>query len=104
MNGDGNSATGSGAGGGGAYPYRPNSPFMAGDFGSSVHNNSRTKHALGENDFLHSTGATLDAYIAQGQAVLGNLATQRDMLKGASLSSTHSFSPARAHFVLKTEN
>lgn len=80
--GNGNGHGDGGGGGGGGTSFRPNSPFN--DFGTSVHNNSRTKHALGENDFLHSTGATLDAYIAQGQAVLGNLSMQKDMLKGAS--------------------
>ncbi|KAL8277034.1 hypothetical protein RQP46_010568 [Phenoliferia psychrophenolica] len=86
MNGDGNGNHPSGA-----PTYRPNSPYNnsssngsggGGGFGGSIHDNARTKHALGENDFLHSTGATLDQYIAQGQAVLGNLAMQRDMLKG----------------------
>ncbi|KAM0750180.1 hypothetical protein T439DRAFT_326136 [Meredithblackwellia eburnea MCA 4105] len=61
--------------------YRPNSPYRS-EFNHSVHNNPRTKAALGENDFLSSTGQTLDAYIAQGQAVLNGLANQRDMLKG----------------------
>jgi hypothetical protein len=31
---------------------------------------------------MQQTGATLDAYLAQGQAVLGNLANQRDVMKG----------------------
>ncbi|KPV74552.1 uncharacterized protein RHOBADRAFT_37599 [Rhodotorula graminis WP1] len=52
------------------------------DYAGSVHNNARTNHALREHDFVQSTGATLDAYLAQGQAVLGNLANQRDVMKG----------------------
>jgi Golgi SNAP receptor complex protein 2 len=60
-------------------PYAHDSSFSA-----SVHNNSRTKGALDESSYLASTGSALDAYIAQGTAVLGNLATQRDMLKGGS--------------------
>lgn len=47
----------------------------------------RTDAALREHDFLGQTGQALDAYLAQGQAVLGNLASQRDVLKGASISS-----------------
>ena len=95
MNGDGNSTNGASNG----PTYRPNSPFSS-EFGQSVHNNARTKHALGENDFMHSTGATLDSYIAQGQAVLGNLAMQRDMLKGQSSSSSLPTSPSASlpHF------
>ncbi|POY71528.1 hypothetical protein BMF94_5449 [Rhodotorula taiwanensis] len=42
----------------------------------------RTDAALREHDFLGQTGQALDAYLAQGQAVLGNLASQRDVLKG----------------------
>ncbi|GAA5848825.1 hypothetical protein JCM8547_006357 [Rhodosporidiobolus lusitaniae] len=64
---------GVGAGGGGG---------MGGDYAASVHNNQRTNHALREHDFMQQTGATLDAYLAQGQAVLGNLANQRDVMKG----------------------
>ncbi|BGP49335.1 Protein transport protein bos1 [Rhodotorula kratochvilovae] len=63
----------------------PNSPYAGGgggDYASSVHNNARTNHALREHDFVQQTGATLDAYLAQGQAVLGNLASQRDVMKG----------------------
>lgn len=73
---------------GGASPrYAPNNPYPPNDsgFAGSVHNNSRTKHALDESSFMASTGATLDAYIAQGQAVLGGLAAQKDVLKGACL-------------------
>ncbi|BGP49320.1 Protein transport protein bos1 [Rhodotorula kratochvilovae] len=73
----------------------PNSPYSGGgdyassvhnnartNHASSVHNNARTNHALREHDFVQQTGATLDAYLAQGQAVLGNLASQRDVMKG----------------------
>jgi len=55
---------------------------------SSFNNNqnygydSRTNHALKEHDFFSSTSSTLDAYLAQGQAVLGNLTTQREVMKG----------------------
>ncbi|GAA5855964.1 hypothetical protein JCM9279_001388 [Rhodotorula babjevae] len=71
MPGGGAPPPGAGAGGG-----------MSADYAGSVHNNARTNHALREHDFVQSTGATLDAYLAQGQAVLGNLANQRDVMKG----------------------
>ncbi|BGP41170.1 Protein transport protein bos1 [Rhodotorula kratochvilovae] len=61
----------------------PNSPYSGGGhYASSAHNNARTNHALREHDFVQQTGVTLDAYLAQGQAVLGNLASQRDAPTG----------------------
>lgn len=73
-----------------ASQYQLNSPLAEdGGFGSSIHNNPRTNFALRENDFMASTSATLDAYIQQGQAVLGNLATQKDVLKGFVFFSVH---------------
>ncbi|KAI8459393.1 hypothetical protein BY996DRAFT_6787981 [Phakopsora pachyrhizi] len=47
-----------------------------------IHSNYRVNSALDENDFLKQTSSTLDVYISQGQAVLGNLGDQREMLKG----------------------
>ncbi|KEI40978.1 uncharacterized protein L969DRAFT_46206 [Mixia osmundae IAM 14324] len=38
--------------------------------------------ALDENSFYNNAGSALDDYIAQGQAILGNLGNQRDMMKG----------------------
>lgn len=58
--------------------FQPNSPYPNSPY------DARTNHALREHDFLGQTGAALDGYLAQGQAVLGNLASQRDVLKGAS--------------------
>ncbi|KAG0146885.1 hypothetical protein CROQUDRAFT_43801 [Cronartium quercuum f. sp. fusiforme G11] len=53
---------------------------------SSINNkgitNYRTNSALDENQFVNQTNNTLDIYIAQGQAILGNLGDQREMLKG----------------------
>lgn len=49
----------------------------------SMRGDYRTNAALNEHSFLSSTSNTLDAYIAQGQAILGNLGDQRDILKGA---------------------
>lgn len=42
---------------------------------------SREDHALREQHFFASTNSALDEYIARGQAVLGDLGTQREMLK-----------------------
>lgn len=41
----------------------------------------RTNAALEENTFINDTSNQLDSFIAQGQAILGNLGTQRDILK-----------------------
>ncbi|KAI0127208.1 vesicle transport V-SNARE protein [Xylariales sp. AK1849] len=41
----------------------------------------RESHALREQDFFASTNSALDDYIMRGQAVLGDLGTQREMLK-----------------------
>ncbi|KAI0191647.1 V-snare-domain-containing protein [Astrocystis sublimbata] len=42
---------------------------------------TREDHAMREQNFFSSTNTALDEYIARGQAVLGDLGTQRDMLK-----------------------
>ncbi|KAF6805678.1 Protein transport protein bos1 [Colletotrichum sojae] len=42
---------------------------------------TREQHALREQNFFASTNSALDEYIARGQAVLGDLGTQREMLK-----------------------
>ncbi|AEO67327.1 3fdf7210-fc32-48b7-8f9c-5d144d824ea1 [Thermothielavioides terrestris] len=42
---------------------------------------ARESHALREQTFFASTHAALDDYIARGQAVLGDLGQQREMLK-----------------------
>ncbi|KAI1103851.1 V-snare-domain-containing protein [Jackrogersella minutella] len=42
---------------------------------------TRETHALREQNFFASTNTALDEYIARGQAVLGDLGTQREMLK-----------------------
>jgi golgi SNAP receptor complex member 2 len=41
----------------------------------------REEHAFREQTFFANTNAVLDEYMARGQAVLGDLANQRDMLK-----------------------
>ncbi len=42
---------------------------------------ARENHALRENSFFTSANNTLDEYISRGQAVLGDLGDQREMLK-----------------------
>ncbi|KAJ0163108.1 Protein transport protein bos1 [Colletotrichum tanaceti] len=42
---------------------------------------TREQHALREQNFFDHTNSALDEYIARGQAVLGDLGTQREMLK-----------------------
>ncbi|KAK1955668.1 vesicle transport V-SNARE protein [Colletotrichum sublineola] len=42
---------------------------------------TREQHALREQNFFAQTNSALDEYIARGQAVLGDLGTQREMLK-----------------------
>jgi len=42
---------------------------------------AKENHALRENSFFSSANNTLDEYISRGQAVLGDLGDQRDMLK-----------------------
>lgn len=61
---------GGGGGGGGGSGYGLGSGDM-----------TREQHALREQDFFNHTNSALDEYIARGQAVLGDLGTQREMLK-----------------------
>lgn len=42
----------------------------------------REAHAFREQNFFSTTNQALDEYIARGQAVLGDLGQQREMLKG----------------------
>lgn len=42
----------------------------------------REAHAFREQSFFSNTNQALDDYIARGQAVLGDLGQQREMLKG----------------------
>lgn len=47
----------------------------------STAEDQREAHALREQSFFANTNTALDEYIARGQAVLGDLSNQRDMLK-----------------------
>lgn len=65
-----------------AYPANSSSPSPREPPSYGYGYDPRTNAALSEHDFLSSTSQTLDAYLSQGQAVLSNLASQRDVLKG----------------------
>ncbi|OTB03909.1 hypothetical protein M426DRAFT_171062 [Hypoxylon sp. CI-4A] len=64
---------------------QPSSPNRYGSSGGQLSMGSndytRETHALREQNFFASTNTALDEYIARGQAVLGDLGTQREMLK-----------------------
>lgn len=64
-----NTSAGGGAAGGGS------------GYGMGSGDVTREQHALREQDFFNHTNSALDEYIARGQAVLGDLGTQREMLK-----------------------
>lgn len=64
--------SGSAAAGGGGYRDG------RGSGGSDM---TRDQHAMREQNFFSQTNSALDEYIARGQAVLGDLGAQRDMLK-----------------------
>ncbi|CBQ70943.1 conserved hypothetical protein [Sporisorium reilianum SRZ2] len=51
-------------------------------FGGEGGFSARESHALREHSFIQQTEAQLDAFIAQGREVFGNLVEQRGILKG----------------------
>ncbi|KAF9880208.1 vesicle transport V-SNARE protein [Colletotrichum karsti] len=65
------------------FHSRGASTGQAGAGGLSMGGNdvTREQHALREQNFFAQTNSALDDYIARGQAVLGDLGTQREMLK-----------------------
>lgn len=54
---------------------------MGGQMTMGSNDYTREAHALREQNFISSTNTALDDYIARGQAVLGDLGQQREMLK-----------------------
>lgn len=54
---------------------------VGGPLGMGSGDVTRESHALREQSFFSNTNNALDEYIARGQAVLGDLGTQREMLK-----------------------
>lgn len=65
----------------GSLHARHGSASAAEVMGMGSQDGLREAHALREQTFFASTNAALDEYLARGQAVLGDLGTQRDMLK-----------------------
>ncbi|KAK3290445.1 uncharacterized protein B0H64DRAFT_368440 [Chaetomium fimeti] len=77
---------GGGGGGGGRGHARTTSTAEAGGSGAGglgmgSGDVTREGHALREQQFFANTHSALDDYIARGQAVLGDLGQQREMLK-----------------------
>ncbi|KAI2602175.1 glycoside hydrolase superfamily [Hypoxylon sp. NC1633] len=69
-------------------PQQPSSPSIplnrygnGGQLSMGSNDYTRETHALREQNFFGATNTALDDYIARGQAVLGDLGAQRDMLK-----------------------
>lgn len=60
------------------------SPWAPKESGLGMGSNDYTRetHALREQNFFANTHTALDEYLARGQAVLGDLGQQREMLKG----------------------
>ncbi|KAI1383793.1 V-snare-domain-containing protein [Hypoxylon trugodes] len=62
-------------------PSVPNRYGSGGQLSMGSNDYTRETHALREQNFFASTNTALDEYIARGQAVLGDLGSQREMLK-----------------------
>jgi Golgi SNAP receptor complex protein 2 len=71
----------SGGGGGGMGGHARNG--SGAERGGGGGDTSREAHVMREQGFFASTNSALDEYIARGQAVLGDLGTQKETLKGA---------------------
>jgi len=61
-------------------PWAPKEP--AGGLSMQSGDVTREAHALREQNFFQNTHTALDEYLARGQAVLGDLGQQREILKG----------------------
>lgn len=72
-------SAGAGFGGGGNGHSRTMSTAERGP--SAAELDTRESHALREQSFFANTNSALDDYIARGQAVMGDLSVQREMLK-----------------------
>lgn len=66
--------------GGAPNPY--SAGVQRGSLGLGEAEDARETHALREQSFFAGTNSALDEYIARGQAVLGDLGHQREVLKG----------------------
>jgi Golgi SNAP receptor complex protein 2 len=65
-----------------AYKMNASAQAMFGGGGGGDGYSAREGHALREHSFIQNTEQQLDAFIAQGREVWGNLTEQRDILKG----------------------
>ncbi|PWZ01676.1 V-snare-domain-containing protein [Testicularia cyperi] len=65
-----------------AYKMNASAAAMFGGGNGSGGFSTRESHALREHSFIEQTEAQLDAFIAQGREVFGNLVEQRGILKG----------------------
>ncbi|KAL3417797.1 vesicle transport v-snare protein [Phlyctema vagabunda] len=63
-------------------PWAPANSNKGGTLGMQSGDQTRETHALREQNFFANTHTALDEYLARGQAVLGDLGQQREMLKG----------------------
>ncbi|KAK7956647.1 vesicle transport V-SNARE protein [Apiospora aurea] len=61
--------------------YGSGGAYGGGQMSMGTGDYTRETHALREQNFFDSTNSALDEYIARGQAVLGDLGAQREMLK-----------------------
>ncbi|KAG9237776.1 hypothetical protein BJ875DRAFT_438083 [Amylocarpus encephaloides] len=63
-------------------PWAPTPSNANSSLGMNSGDNTRETHALREQSFFANTNNALDEYLARGQAVLGDLGQQREILKG----------------------
>lgn len=61
--------------------FHPRHPSQGGALSTGSPEEARESHAFREQNFFSSTNQALDEYIARGQAVLGDLGQQHEMLK-----------------------
>lgn len=71
-----------GSGASQANPYGAGAVAAGGSLALGEAEDAREAHALREQNFFSGTNTALDEYIARGQAVLGDLGQQREVLKG----------------------
>ncbi len=77
----GGSTSTSGYGYGGGHARTTSTAEAGRSLAMGSHEDMREAHALREQQFFASTHSALDEYIARGQAVLGDLGQQREILK-----------------------
>ncbi|RDL31949.1 Protein transport protein BOS1 [Venustampulla echinocandica] len=63
-------------------PWAPKEGSGSSGLGMNSGDYNREQHAMREQNFFANTNNALDEYLARGQAVLGDLGQQREILKG----------------------